>query len=275
MLEPTGLLQRGETAIRYWLSGPDDAPLVVLTHGATADHTMFDDLVPALAQRYRVLTWDVPGHGHSQPLPADFGMDRLVEDELGLLDLVGRRRAVLVGQSMGGNLAQEIVFRNPERVEALVLIDCTDNFQKLSAIDRMSLASAGPIFALYPFKTLKRQSAQASADTQQARERIAAMMDRVADKRSYVEILMRTTDVLHYEPDFRIRCPLLMLLGDHDRLGNIAKAMPAMARREGVPLTIVRDAGHASNMDQPEEVNAAILSFLDGLDLEAPISELS
>ena len=37
---------------------------------------------PALAQQHRVLTWDVPGHGLSQPLPADFGMDRLVEDEL-------------------------------------------------------------------------------------------------------------------------------------------------------------------------------------------------
>jgi pimeloyl-ACP methyl ester carboxylesterase len=270
MTEPTGLLQRGETAIRYWLSGREDASLVVLTHGATADHTMFDDLAPALAQRYRVLAWDVPGHGLSQPLPTDFGMDRLVEDELALLDIVGARAAVLVGQSMGGNLAQEIVFRDPERVAALVLIDCTDNFQKLSAVEKMSLASAGPIFALYPFKTLKRQSADASADTPRARERIAAMMDRVTDKKSFVEILMRTTDVLHYEPDFHVPCPLLMLLGEHDGLGNIARAMPAMASRQGVALNIVRGGGHASNMDRADEVNAAILGFLDGLSLERP-----
>jgi 3-oxoadipate enol-lactonase len=270
MTEPSGRLQRGETPISYWLSGPEGAPLVVLTHGATADHTMFDDLAPALAQRYRVLAWDVPGHGLSQPLPADFGMDRLVQDELALLDLVGESKAVLVGQSMGGNLAQEIVFRDSERVGALVLIDCTDNFQKLSAGEKMSLASAGPIFSLYPFKTLKRQSADASADTPRARGLIAAMMDRVADKKSYVEILMRTTDVLHYEPDFRVPCPLLMLLGEHDRLGNIAKAMPVMAQREGVSLEIMRGAGHVSNMDQPDEVNATILSFLDGLKLERP-----
>lgn len=268
MAEPSGLLQRGETAIRYWLAGHDDAPLVVLTHGATADHTMFDDLVPALVQRYQVLTWDVPGHGLSQPLPADFGIDRLVKDELALLDLVGAREAVLVGQSMGGNLAQEIVFRHPERIAALVLIDCTDNFQKLTTVEKPSLALAGSIFALYPFKTLKRQSAEASAATQHARGRIAAMMDRVADKKSYVKILMRTTDVLHYEPDFRIRCPLLMVLGVHDRLGNIAKAMPAMAQREGTSLVIVSAAGHASNMDRPDEVNATILSFLDELELQ-------
>jgi pimeloyl-ACP methyl ester carboxylesterase len=95
------------------------------------------------------------------------------------------------------------------------------------------------------------------------------MMDRVADKKSYVEILMRTTDVLHVEPDFRFHLPVLMLLGEHDRLGNIAKAMPVMAQRESVTLVTVRGAGHMSNMDQPVEVNAAILSFLEGLDLGA------
>src|SRR5450759_2950060 len=118
MTEPK-ILQRGETAIRYWLDGPDGAPLGVLTHGATADHTMFDDMVPVLAARYRVLRWDVPGHGLSQPLPGDFGMDRLVADELALIETAGERRAVLVGQSMGGNLAQEVVFRHPDRVAAL------------------------------------------------------------------------------------------------------------------------------------------------------------
>lgn len=265
MAESSGVLQRGETAIHYWLAGPEDAQLLVLTHGATSDHTMFDDQVPSLAQHYRVLTWDVPGHGVSHPLPSDFGMDRLVGDVLALLDVAGSATAVFIGQSMGGNLSQEIVFRHPERVSALILIDCTDNFQKLSALERASLASAGPLFALYPFKTLKRQSAEASAYTPNARQRLAAMMDRVEDKRSFVEILMRTTDVLHYEPDFRIPCPVLMVLGEHDRLGNVAKAMPAMARLQGAALEVVRGAGHASNMDRPDEVNAAILSFLDGL----------
>lgn len=263
--EPTGILQRGETGIRYWLAGPGGAPLVVLTHGATSDHTMFDDQVRTLSERYRLLTWDAPGHGLSQPLPSDFGMPRLVADLLALLDHVGAERAVLVGQSMGGNLAQEVVFSHPDRVAALVLIDCTDNFQKLTAVEKASLASAGPIFALYPFRTLKRQSADSSAERPESRVRIAAMMDRVAGKQAFVEVLMRTTDVLHFEPEFRIPCPLLMLVGEEDKLGNIAKAMPRMARREEADLVVVPGAGHCSNMDEPEFVNGAILRFLDGL----------
>jgi pimeloyl-ACP methyl ester carboxylesterase len=62
-----------------------------------------------------------------------------------------------------------------------------------------------------------------------------------------------------------------MLLGDHDRLGSIAKAMPAMAQREGVSLQVVRGAGHCSNMDQPHEVNTAILRFLDGSSVQEAI----
>jgi len=263
--EPTGILPRGETAVRYWLAGPESAPLVVLTHGATADHTMFDDQVPALAKHYRVLTWDVPGHGLSQPLPSDFGMLRLVGDLLALLDHIGIERAVLLGQSMGGNLAQEVVFAHPERVSALALIDCTDNFQKLSAVEKAALASARPLFALYPFATLKRQSAESSAQRSESQARLAAMIERVADKHAFVEIFMRTTGALHYEPEFRIPCPVLMLMGEQEKLGNIAKTMPKMAQREGVDLVVVPGAGHCSNMDEPEFVNAEILRFLDGL----------
>ena len=172
---------------------------------------------------------------------------------------------MLVGQSMGGNLAQEVAFAHPERVTALVLIDCTDNFQKLTFVEEASLASARPLLSLYPFAALKRQSADSSAERPEARARLAAMMDRVESKHAFVEILMRTADVLHYEPDFRIPCPLMMLLGEEDKLGNIAKAMPRMAQREGVELVTVAGAGHCANMDEPAVVNAAILRFLDGL----------
>ena len=56
-----------------------------------------------------------------------------------------------------------------------------------------------------------------------------------------------------------------MLMGEQEKLGNIAKAMPKMAQREGVDLVVVPGAGHCSNMDEPEFVNAEILRFLDGL----------
>jgi len=210
----------------------------------------------------------MPGHGLSQPMPADFSIDRLVADQLALMDEMGWERAVLVGQSLGGNLAQEVVFRHPERVAGVALLDSTDNFQKLSILEKATVKMAGPVFGLYPFDVAKRQAAERSADTAEARRRLAAMFDRVQSKEAYIRIFVVGTDLLHYEPDYRIPVPLLMIMGEHDGLGNIARAMPAMAKREGVALVVVPGAGHVANMDRPDVVNAEVLRFLGGLPLD-------
>jgi 3-oxoadipate enol-lactonase len=265
MEEAAGVFERRGTGIRYWVSGRADAPVVVLSHSACADHTMWDDQVPALGKRYRVVVWDAPGQGLSQPLPPGFTFDTLVEDFVALLDHLGAERPVLIGHSMGGNLSQEVVFRHPKRVSAMALVDCTDNTAKLSAAERIALASAGPVFALYPFRILKRESVTVSAEKPESRQRLAQMFDRVADKRSFVTILMRTTDCLHFEPGYRVPVPMMLIRGEKDRLGNIAKAMPRMAQNNKAEYVVVSDAGHMSNMDAPDLVNKRLLRFLDGL----------
>lgn len=260
-----GVFERRGTPIHYWISGPSTGSTLVLSHSACADHTMFDGQLPWLAKRYRVITWDAPGQGLSQPLPAGFTFDTLVDDFAALLDHLGVEKPVLVGHSMGGNLSQELVFRRPERASAMVLMDCTDNTGELTFAERAALALAGPIFAIYPYAVLKRESAQASAETREARERLLEMFDHVESKRAFVRILMRTTDCLHPDPDYRVPVPMLLLAGAKDRLGNIAKAMPRMAERNGADFEVVPGAGHMANMDSPEVVNARILRFLESL----------
>jgi pimeloyl-ACP methyl ester carboxylesterase len=119
------VLERVGCTLHYWLTGREDRPLVVLSHGATMDHRMFAAQVAALAPHYRVLFWDVRGHGLSQPLNEDFSLRQAVADLLALLDHLGYERAALVGHSMGGYISQELAFLQPERVTALVTIDCT------------------------------------------------------------------------------------------------------------------------------------------------------
>src|SRR5688572_23539635 len=129
-----GLLERPGAALHYWLTGPDRAPLIVLTHGAGADHHMFDPQVPVLARHHRVLTWDVRLHGASRPNAGPFTLALVLDDLLALLDHVGAGQTPIIalGQSMGGNVAQELAFRHPVRVRALVLIGCACNTWPLS-----------------------------------------------------------------------------------------------------------------------------------------------
>ncbi|WP_293680982.1 alpha/beta fold hydrolase, partial [uncultured Phenylobacterium sp.] len=104
--------------LSYWLEGPEDAPLVVFTPGAFTDHSMFDDQVGAVTRRYRMLRWDVRGHGLSRPAAEPFTAWRAAEDLAALLDHLDAPRVALVGQSMGGNISQDFIFRFPERCAA-------------------------------------------------------------------------------------------------------------------------------------------------------------
>ena len=96
-----GLLEREGCCLHYWLGGPSEAPLVVFTHGATVDHHEWDATLPLVSEKYRLLVWDVRGHGLSRPAP--FNLAQGVDDLLAILDRLQVKEAVFVGHSMGGN----------------------------------------------------------------------------------------------------------------------------------------------------------------------------
>ena len=160
--------ERNGCKLHYWLGGKTNAPLVVFTHGATIDHHEWDATLPIVGEQFRVLTWDMRGHGLSRP--AKFDLAEAVADLLALLDLLKVQEATFVGHSMGGNLHQEFAYHHPERVKALAMLDCTWNFMQLSASDKFWLKAADPIFKLYPYKTLIDQSVAASAISQRCTE---------------------------------------------------------------------------------------------------------
>ena len=256
------ILERDGCPIHYWLSGPVHSPLVVLTHGATVDHHTFDVQIPVLSQDYRVLTWDVRGHGLSQPIGKAFSIRAAVEDLLAILDQLGAQEVSLVGQSMGGNIAQELLFLYPERVKALVALDCACNTFKLSPLEKYALAITPALLRLYPYDLLLHQAAERSATTSEAQHYIYEA-SRQLPRESYITILVETSLCLHYEPDYKITKPLLLLRGDHDNLGNFKKIMPLWAKRDpNSSYIIVPDAGHCANQDNPAFVNQALLGFL-------------
>ncbi len=111
--------------------GPEGAPVVLLLHGwaVTADLNWFP-AYPALAERYRVVALDHRGHGRGVR-PSD-GIVRLpdcADDAAAVLDVLGIDRAIIVGYSMGGAVAQLVWHRHPERVAGLVLASTARHFQ--------------------------------------------------------------------------------------------------------------------------------------------------
>ena len=253
-------LAREGVTLHYWTGGKAGAPLVVFTHGATIDHHEWDNTLPLVGEHFQVLTWDVRGHGLSRPAP--FDLQQAVDDLLAILDRLETSQAIFVGHSMGGNLHQELVFHHPERVRAMVFLDCTWNFQKLSPLEALTLRMAGPIFKIYPHKMLVDQSLAMTATSKDSQELLRSSMGSLS-KAEFVQIMMATTTCLHYEPDYKINMPLLLMVGDQDATGNIRKIMPIWAEHEpDCRFVAIPNAKHAANLDNPDFFHATLMEFL-------------
>jgi 3-oxoadipate enol-lactonase len=253
-------LTHNGTALSYWVGGKPSAPLVVFTHGATIDHHEWDATLPVVGEHFHVLAWDMRCHGLSRP--ATFSMQAAKDDLLALLDVEQIDQVILVGHSLGGNLHQELVFHHPERVKAMVCLDCTWNFQKLTRSEAFWLRLADPIFRLYPYKLLIDQSLAMTA-TSKASQEMLRPAAQSHSKAEFIQIIMAGSVCLHYEPGYATKKPLLLIVGDKDATGNIRKAMPEWARVEpDCQLVIIPNAKHAANLDAPDVFHQCLMDFL-------------
>lgn len=257
----TSALSLHGCAIGYADSGGGGVPLV-FTHGAGADHVMFDAQREHFRARgYRVVTWDLRGHGASRPAGTGFTAERALADLYALIGHLALDRPVLVGQSLGGNLGQAIVRRHPGLARALIVIGATWNTAPLSWKERLLLKAAGPSLSMIPAKDFPRLMAETSAVSEEARADARRAFSQLS-KKEFVQVWRATVELLTPDPGYRTPVPLCLIRGEADRTGNIASAMARWADAEGVEEVVIPGAGHIANQDDPRAVNAAIEAFL-------------
>lgn len=255
-------LPRSGSTLHYWLGGPEGRPLVTLTHGAAMDHGMFAAQIAALAGAYRILAWDVRGHGRSQPLGTNFSIAAAAEDLLAILAHEGVEQAVFVGQSMGAYIAQEIVFRQPEQALALVTIGVTSITRSYPWTDALALALTPAIVRLWPYEHLKHYTAAKIAHSPQVRAYAYEAMSQVR-KDDVATIMNAVGRSLHAQPGYQIPVPALLTHGDRDEAGKIrAYARQWAAEQPQARYVVIPNAGHNANQDNPQFFNRTLLAFL-------------
>ena len=109
-------------SVAYRLLGAEGNPLVVLAHPLGMSQAVWDDVIPALLPRYRVLTWDLPGHGASQAVSGDrIAPADLAAEALALVDLAGAQRFHFAGTSIGGVVGQQLIAEHGDRLFSATL----------------------------------------------------------------------------------------------------------------------------------------------------------
>lgn len=262
-------LDRADAVIAF-ADTASDGPAVVLTHGAGMDHTMWEDQAVALTDAaYRVILWDMRGHGESTLAPhVRFTAADALEDLAALLTECRVDKAVLVGHSLGGNLSQAFVRSHPDRAAGLIVVDATWNTGPLSRLERFALRLAAPSLALIPARTLPRLMARASAITPSAIRRTQRVFARMP-KRRFLEVWTATVSFVDPDPEYRAPVPLALVRGAEDRTGNIATAMPRWAHAENIVEHVIPDAGHVVTWDAPGATSHTLRQVLDRWDRTA------
>lgn len=258
-----GTVASGGEDIYYEVTGEDDAPTIVLTHGAGGSHAVWFQQVPVLADAgYRVVTWDCRGFGNSTYRTGVHGPSASVADIDAVLATIGADRIDLCGQSMGGWWVTAYTMANPQRVRSLTLsntigalwTDALDaHFRRFAAIPPPATQETGVHPAIAP-AFAGRDPARAFLYQQLNTFHSPPMAD--------VVVALVGARVEHAALD-ALGIPILVITGTDDALFPAPLVIDSAARLTNAALVEIPDAGHSPYFERPDEYNDALLRFLE------------
>jgi len=263
-------------------SHPDGAPPLVLIHGFTASRASFEANIDGLREHFTVITVELLGHGDSDAPadPAFYRPNRAVQRLLQLFDHLGYERVLLCGHSLGGALALRLALDAPEWVAGLIVINSSsaagDPAWREAARPRMEEMAArvraeGTAF----MKQTRLYPAHSKRLDPKSRELLTHAFDRLRPEGVAGTAESLVIDVNAWERHPQLSVPFLLVVGERD--ADFAPAAPAFLARfpEGLAREVrLPEAGHAANIEQPAEFEAAVVNFAREIGyLRAPAPE--
>jgi pimeloyl-ACP methyl ester carboxylesterase len=243
--------------VRVYFEDHGQGPAVLLSHGYSATSQMWRDQVAAFRDRYRVIVWDMRGHGQSD-YPEDQGAyseDHTVHDMAAILDACGVGRAVVGGLSLGGYCSLGFYLEHPARVDALMLFDTGPGFKKGAAREAWNRRAGQRADDL---ESRGLDALGASAEVRRSNHRSADGLARAARGM----LAQRDASVIESLPNIAV--PTLVLVGEQDV--NFHAATDYMSKKiPGAAKVVIPNAGHGANIDQPEIFNQEMGAFLGQL----------
>lgn len=241
-------------------------PTVLMLHGIGGGHLAFAPQVETLASSgYRAVAWDMPGYGHSAPIEA-YTFKGLAASCIALIESLKCGDVTLVGHSMGGMVAQEVVARRPELVSKLVLAGTSPSFgkpdgdwQRSFIAERTAPLDAGQSMAQLAARLVPEMTGPAALPEGLKLATHCMSLVNPSTYRRALEALVtfdRRANLSH------IRVPTLLIAGEHDRNAPPAVMKKMAASIPGSTFIELAGIGHLQNLEAPDEFDALVLNFL-------------
>ena len=242
-------------------------PTVLMLHGIGGGHLAFAPQVETLAAAgYRAVAWDMPGYGRSAPIEP-YTFKGLAQSCIALIEALRCPSVTLVGHSMGGMVAQEVVARRPELVDRLVLCGTSAAFGKPDGAwqqafinERMAPLEAGQSMAELAEALVPRMVGPGSLPEGVKLATHCMSLVNVATYRRALEALVTFDRRANLAA---IHVPTLLVAGEFDR-----NAPPAVMRKMaeaivGGTFLEMPGVGHLQNLEAPDEFDGLLLNFLN------------
>jgi pimeloyl-ACP methyl ester carboxylesterase len=258
-----------------------DGPTVVMLHGVGGGHLAFAPQVESFASvGYRAVSWDMPGYGSSAPIEP-YTFKGLAESAIALIEALagpdreGTPPVILIGHSMGGMVAQEVVARRPGLVRRLVLCGTSPSFgrpdgdwQREFVASRTAPLDAGQSMAELAAALVPQMAGPAAQAEGLALARHCMGLVPAATYRRAVACLAGFDRRANLPA---IRVPTLLVAGEHDRNAPPAVMQKMAAQISGSRFAQMPGIGHLMNLEAPEDFDALVLGFLADAASAGPI----
>ncbi len=263
MFEKIYITSRGD--IHYWTNEIEkERKTLVFLPGLTADHRLFNKQIEYFEDKYNVFVWDAPGHASSYPFELNFNifdkakwLDEIIKTE-------GIEKPIIVGQSMGGYVGQAYLELFSEKLAGFIAIDSAPLQRKfVTGWELWLLKRMEPVYKYYPWKSLKKAGVNGVAVSEYGRN---LMHDIITvyegDQARYAALsghgMKMLAEAMEADLPYKIACPALIICGEKDMAGSCKRYAKVWSNDTGIRLEWIKNAGHNSNTDKPEEINALI-----------------
>jgi 3-oxoadipate enol-lactonase len=248
--------------------GPADGPVIVLGHTLATSRAMWRKQIPYFAQRCRVVSYDLRGHGESAAPDYPYSLEMLSEDVIGILDSLGvAQPAIFLGISIGGMIGQALALRHPERFRALILSNTISRTppegqamwdQRIEAIRKDGVE--GQVQA-----TLERWLSPEFRTRDPETTKWVADLIRATPATGFIGCA-RAIQKLDYTDQLgRVTLPTLIIAGEKDPGASVAAAQAIHEKIKGSQLAVIPGCYHQTPIEAPDAFNRAVGTFLSTL----------
>lgn len=253
--------------LRLHVAEAGSGPPLLLVHGLTASHAVWQPTIEAFADRWRVIAPDLPGHGESAKPDAPYTIDFFAGMLRSLARALEVREAVVCGSSLGGRVALELALYYPAFTRALVLAAPAVGYSiAMRPVGQALRALTGPRILRASLERFFQQNFHDRTRLGHvARSRILEERLAAPDFPEFTRAVARSlAGVLRSErqPIERVTQPVLVVWGRQDRLVPLRRSVEVLRRIPHARLQVLERCGHLPMLEQPGAFNTVVAEFL-------------